>query len=62
MKKWKDIDDKDVRIVWVCDNVDCMFSVKERTCKVHPEWHENNGTPVCDCGSDMVVLKTQVRR
>jgi len=34
---------------WVCDNKEC----KNKMACINPDWHENNGTPVCECGDDM---------
>lgn len=42
-----------VRCYWVCINDECKQFGKTDF-YIHPSWHENNGTPVCDkCDRDM---------
>ena len=58
MKNWKTIKPENVRMVWGCTDDDCDCSKEE--CITDGEWHEVNGTPVCDCGQDMSFLRTEV--
>jgi hypothetical protein len=58
MSKWKKIEDCKVRHIWECQEEDC--SEDNMSCDVSPEWYEDNGTPVCGCGVDMVYVRTEI--
>lgn len=60
MAKWKTVKDENVRMVWACDDADCELRGKETT--VEPSFYMNNGEPLCECGMDMVYLRTEVRQ
>ena len=52
--KWKKIADKAVRNIWKCEDCD-------ETAEIHPDWYEQNGTPMCtECDRDMVYSHTEI--
>ncbi len=61
MKKydWKKIPDAHVQHVWKkAEDDDCGEGPK--TVVVPPSWYEENGTPTCFCGEDMVYSHTEI--
>ena len=57
--KWQKIDDDSIVNVWKkTDDDDCGQGPK--TVKVPPYWYEQNGTPTCFCGQDMVYSHTEI--
>ena len=47
---------------WCCKNEECLSYNKPNTC-VHPNWYENNGTPVCpDCDRDMRFHHVEINK
>lgn len=60
MAKWKTVEDKNVRMVWCCDDPDCTEDKDEREITVDPSFYMNNGEPMCGCGQDMIYLRTEV--
>lgn len=57
---WQKIADNDVRHIWkhIRDN-DC---ISIGIVSVHPDWYEENGTPVCViCGQDLEYSHTEIR-
>lgn len=57
-KKWTVISDDKVRHIWKCENEDC--DVGDPSTEIEPSYYTNNGTPVCDCGEDMVYIRTEI--
>lgn len=52
-KKFVRVSVQDVRSYWSCANKECEDYNRATVC-VTPEWHSDNGTPVCDkCDTDM---------
>lgn len=62
MKKkdvWKKIPDARVQHVWKkAEDDDCGEGPE--TVAVSPSWYEENGTPICFCGEDMVYSHTEI--
>lgn len=59
MNKWKKINDCKVLCFWKkADTDDCQES--EDIISVTPDWYEQNGTPICSCGEDMVYSHTEI--
>lgn len=61
MKKdvWKKIPDARVQHVWKkAEDDDCGEGPE--TVAVSPGWYEENGTPICFCGEDMVYSHTEI--
>ena len=54
---WKKIEDEKVLNVWQPD-VNCECATEY--CAVHPDWYQDNGTPTCECGLDMVYSHTEI--
>ena len=54
-QQWVVISDDKVRHIWTCP--DCAAKSF-----VIPEWYTNNGTPTCECGTDMRYKKTEIRK
>lgn len=60
-KEWKKVNDIDVQHVWVKDSEDdCGEGPNE--VYVSPDWYQENGTPICYCGLDMVYSHTEVKQ
>ena len=59
---WEPIADKKVLHVWklACDEPYCKKTIE--CTKVHPDWYQNNGTPICPCGTDMKYSHTEIER
>ena len=61
--KWVVVSDNEIRHIWrcgrggrdVCDGT-------TTTAQIDPRWYQDNGTPVCECGRDMVYVRTEVRK
>jgi hypothetical protein len=61
MAKWQDVEDKNIRHIWVCDNEKGCPTLNVEAI-VGPEWYQNNGTPVCsECDTDMTYQNTEVK-
>lgn len=57
--KWKRIEDNLIQHVWKkADDDDCEDC--HGTVVVPPGWYEDNGTPTCGCGQDMVYSHTEI--
>lgn len=55
---WKIIQDEKVVHIWVNDLCeDCAVLV----ISVHPDWYQENGTPQCECGEDLIYSHTQIQ-
>jgi hypothetical protein len=64
------IDNHKVYNVWGCtnrlenrhnlDEEDIMCLKDSHEIVIHPAWHEDNGTPMCDCDEDMVYVRTEI--
>lgn len=56
---WTKIPDNKVQHVWKkhpeddCAEDDCPIIVS-------PDWYEENGTPMCSCGQDLVYSHTEI--
>ena len=56
---WKKIPDARVQHVWKkAEDDDCGEGPE--TVAVSPDWYEENGTPICFCGEDMVYSHTEI--
>jgi hypothetical protein len=55
---WVEISDQNVRLVWRCEDEDCKCSKNE--CCVDPCNVGDIGTPICEDGTDMTYIKTQI--
>jgi len=59
-KTWAVLPNDQIRHVWEkADDDSCESQLAPVT--VGPDWYEQNGTPSCDCGQDMVYSHTEVR-
>lgn len=56
--KWRKIADNKVLHIWKKENDHTCHSPKEVT--VSPNWYQDNGTPICGCGEDMVYSHTEI--
>lgn len=56
MENWKTIPDDKVCLVWKSGDCGCG-----KTAEVPPTFFEENGTPLCDCGDDMVYVRTEIK-
>lgn len=57
---WEKIPDTCVQSVWKkAEDDDCGQGPE--TVTLPPTWYEENGTPICQCGQDMVYSHTAVR-
>jgi len=59
-ENWVVVPDTNVQSYWACNDPDCKRKGNE--CAVTPDWYEENGTPVCECGIDMVYLRTEIKQ
>jgi len=55
---WEKIDDNKVQSYWKCEEEDCTEDNMD--CNLEPTWYQDNGTPVCGCGCDMVYQYTEI--
>ena len=55
MSEWKEIEDKNVQMTWECP-------VCKESCRLNPNWYEENGTPMCSEGEDMVYINTEIKQ
>jgi hypothetical protein len=53
---WVEIKDDCVRHIWK-GNCDCDETVID----VSPLFYQNNGTPTCECGTDFIYLRTEIK-
>lgn len=53
--KWVKINDRDVRHVWKCQ---CGCDTKKIA--ISPDFYEENGTPICNSGVDMIYVRTEI--
>ena len=53
------IPDSELYMIWECHSDECECA--NRTCAVHPTFYEDSGTPMCECDSDMVYIRTERR-
>jgi hypothetical protein len=58
MSKNTVIPDKLLKHIWKtkCNKYCCM----ELDVRISPDWYENNGTPQCDCGIEMIYSHTEI--
>jgi hypothetical protein len=54
-RSWQKVKDSQVRMIWLCSNAACKPSI------VLPDFYQQNGTPVCECGDDMKYSHTEVK-
>ena len=59
MKIWTNIKDNEVKHIWVKDEDDICDWYAERV-EINPDWYQENGTPICSCGIDLVYSHTEV--
>ena len=52
-ENWNKIPDNRVRHIWFC-------VYEPNSIAVDPDWYEENGTPICGCGEDMVYSHTEI--
>ena len=52
--KWVKVATESVRSVYGCESHRC------KNVTVTPDYHQNNGTPVCACDRDMVFLRVEI--
>ena len=57
---WFVVKDADILNVWECHNEDCNAPPAQRRAEVEPTFYEENGTPLCECGTDMSYVHTLV--
>ena len=56
---FRTIEDSDVRSIWKCEESECDSEEKEVV--LDPTYYQDNGTPTCECGEDMIYSHTEVR-
>jgi len=56
---WVEIKDDCVRHIWKKD-CDCKNENGPETAEISPDWYQQNGTPSCGCGRDMVYVRTEI--
>lgn len=57
--KWKKIKDNKIINIWVkAKDDDCKYDIKP--VEINPDWYQDNGTPICSCGMDLVYSHTEV--
>jgi hypothetical protein len=56
------VPDSDILNVWECQYEYCNAPPKERRVEVDPTFYNDNGTPLCECGTDMSYVHTLVRK
>ena len=62
-KKWKKIADNKVRMIWACEVMACdAKDTHGQECEIEPTFYQDNGIPVCECGCDMVYLRTEIKQ
>lgn len=62
MSEFVKVDSDKVRSYWSCMNEDCTLFDKAEFF-VNPDWHMENGTPVCDeCNTDMCFDHVEVEK
>lgn len=49
------IPDGDIVMTWRCEEEDC-----NEECEVDPSFYESCGTPICECGTDMSYVRTEI--
>ena len=52
------IPDANVRLIWWCENDKCKLYHK--CFDFTPDWFQDNGNPVCECGHEMYYVRTIV--
>lgn len=57
---WQRIEDYKVQSYWKCEEEDCDMGNDD--CNLSPTFYQENGTPVCSCGCDMVYQHTEIKR
>ena len=55
MGKWETIKDDKIRHIWECENNKCD------SVYIEPSWYADNGTPICNCGDDMIYSHTEIK-
>jgi len=55
------IDPENCMTLWVCKNPECECEPEEIVAEVPADWYQDNGTPQCDCGTDMTYHHTLVK-
>ena len=59
MKNWTKIKDSEVINIWIkSEDDDCEYDIKQ--VEINPNWYQENGTPICSCGMDLVYSHTEV--
>jgi hypothetical protein len=53
---WKPIPDHEVLLIWKSGHCGC-----DKTAEIPPTFFEENGTPLCDCGDDMIYVRTEIQ-
>lgn len=56
---FRTIKDSDVRSIWKCEESKCDSEEKEVV--LEPTYYQDSGTPVCECGEDMIYSHTEMR-
>jgi len=52
------ISESKVYLVWKRSQ-ECICE-DEEVIRIHPEWLQDNGTPMCNCGNDYVYTHTEI--
>lgn len=55
---WEKISDEKVHHLWRCTDDEC--ECEHDAAIINPDWYEQNGTPMCECGQDMEYIETEV--
>lgn len=59
-KEWVRIDDSMIENVWVKSPYDNCEENELTEISLNPSWYQDNGTPQCECGIDMVYSHTNI--
>ena len=58
-KEYVKIDNNNVINIWIkSEDDDCEYDIK--LVEINPDWYQENGTPICSCGMDLVYSHTKV--
>ena len=59
---WKKIEDAKVRHTWVSNPDCCECEVNDtEPVLISPTFYQDNGEPICMCGTDMIYSHTEIK-
>jgi hypothetical protein len=58
-KNFTKVKDIEVINIWIkSEDDDCEYNIEP--VEINPDWYQENGTPICSCGQDLVYSHTEV--